>query len=114
MENEGIFASTGIIYLIIAVIMIVSLWKVFTKAKQPGWGCIIPIYNIYLMLVIAKRPAWWLILYFIPIVNIVILLLVSLDIAKRFGKGTGFGLGLFFLSIIFYPILAFSDAKYKG
>lgn len=86
----------------------------FTKANQPGWAILIPIYNFYILLKIAGRPGWWLLLFLIPLVNLVICFMVALDIAKSFGKGTGFGLGLFFLSFIFYPILGFGSAAYQG
>ena len=103
-----------IISLAFLALMIYSLWVVFTKAGQPGWAAIIPFYNLYIMLKIANKPGWWLILMFIPIVNLVFMLLLSVALAESFGKGAGFGLGLFFLGFIFFPILAFSDAQYKG
>jgi hypothetical protein len=107
----------GILFILIVIalslFLIVSLWKVFVKAGQPGWGIFIPIYNIYLLLMIAGKPGWWLILYLIPLVNIVIGILVAIDIAKNFGKDTAFGLGLVFLGFIFYPILAFGSATYN-
>ena len=103
-----------LIILAIAIFLIVSYWKVFEKAGQPGWGVLIPIYNIYLLLEIAGRPGWWLILYLIPFVNFIIAIIVNIDIAKNFGKDTGFGLGLAFLGFIFYPILAFGSAQYQG
>ena len=103
-----------LIMLALGLFIIVSMWKVFEKAGQPGWGILIPIYNIYLFLVIAGKPGWWIILYFIPLVNFVIGIIVSIEIAKKFGKDAGFGIGLAFLGIIFYPILAFGDAQYKG
>jgi hypothetical protein len=102
-----------LIYIALVLFVIVSLWKVFVKAGQPGWGILIPIYNIYLLLQIAGRPGWWLILYLIPFVNLVIGIIVAIDIAKNFGKETIFGVGLFFLGFIFYPILAFGRAEYK-
>lgn len=102
-----------IIELAIAVLVIAGLWKVFVKAGQPGWGAIIPIYNAYLLIKIAGRPGWWLLLLFIPLVNFVILILVAIDVAKNFGKGAGFGLGLAFLGFIFYPLLGFGDAQYQ-
>lgn len=115
-SNGAVAAGIGmlgvVIWLAVIVFMIVALWKVFTKAGQPGWGAIIPIYNIYLLCKIAGKPGWWVILMFIPIVGIVIALLVALGISANFGKGAGFGIGLFFLPIIFYPILAFGDASY--
>ena len=64
----------------------------WTKAGKPGWGAIIPFYNIYLIVKVAGRPGWWLILYFIPIVNIIIWLIVCIDVARNFGHGAGFGI----------------------
>ncbi len=103
-----------LIMLAFALFMIVSYWKVFEKAGQPGWGVLIPIYNILLLLKIAGKPGWWILLYLIPLVNIVIGIIVCIDIAKNFGKDAGFGIGLAFLGIIFYPILAFGSAQYQG
>jgi len=103
-----------LLYLAVLVVVIAGLWKTFEKAGQPGWGAIIPIYNTYLLLKIADRPVWWLLLLFIPVINFLVLILVSIDIAKNFGKGLGFGLGLAFLSFIFYPLLGFGDATYGG
>lgn len=102
------------LYLALIVFMIASVWKVFVKAGQPGWACIIPIYNLYVMTQIAGKPAWWLILFFIPFVNLIIGILLGIEIAKAFGKGAGFGLGLTFLGFIFYPILGFGDAEYQA
>ena len=97
----------------IAILIFAGLWKVFTKAGQPGWAIFIPIYNLYVMLKIAGRPGWWLILAFIPFVNL-ITLVIPFDIAKKFGQGTAFGFGLLFLGFIFYPILGFGDAQYMA
>jgi hypothetical protein len=103
-----------IIYLVVLVAVIAGIWRMFQKANQPGWGAIIPIYNYYLMLKVAGRPGWWLILYLIPVVNLIIYIIVMLDIAKAFGKGTGFGIGMIILPFIFMPILGFGDAQYVG
>ena len=100
--------------LAIVVLVIAGFWKVFVKAGHPGWAAIIPIYNIYILLKIAGRPGWWLLLFLIPIVSLVIAIIVAIDVAKSFGKGTGFGVGLAFLGPIFYPILGFGDATYQG
>ena len=112
--SGGIGAVGMIIYLAVLILMLVSLWKVFTKAGQPGWACIIPIFNIYIMLKIADKPGWWLILMFIPIVSLIISIMMSIGIAEKFNKGAGFGVGLALLGIIFFPILAFSDAQYSA
>jgi hypothetical protein len=94
------------------VLMIASMWVVFSKAGKPGWASIIPIYNVFVMLSIAKKPAWWLILFLIPFANLVTAILLANGVAVNFGKNGGFGLGLFFLPFVFYPILAFGDARY--
>ena len=103
-----------IIWLAIIVFLIASVWVVYTKAGQPGWAAIIPIYNIWVLLKIVGRPGWWLILYFIPFVNIVIIFVVNIDLAHSFGRGTGYGFGLVLLSFIFYPMLAWGEATYEG
>ncbi|QEF98755.1 hypothetical protein Mal15_28100 [Stieleria maiorica] len=103
-----------VIQLAILVVVIAGLWKTFEKAGKPGWGAIIPIYNIILLLQIAGRPIWWIVLFFIPLVNLILAIIVSIDVAKNFGKGVGYGIGLAFLGFIFYPMLGFGDAKYQG
>jgi len=103
----------ALIYLAVVILLLVSVWKIFTKAGHPGWASLVPIYNVYILLKIAGRPGWWLLFFLIPLVNIAVAILVSVDIAKAFGKSAGFGIGLALLSFIFYPILAFSDARYQ-
>jgi hypothetical protein len=101
--------------LAIAVICIAAFWKVFTKAGQPGWAAIIPIYNVYIMLKIVGRPAWWLILFLIPVVNVAMAIIIAMDMAKSFGQTAVFGIVmLFFLSVIGYLILGFGSARYVG
>jgi hypothetical protein len=107
-------AIVGLIQLAIAVAMIAGLWKVFTKAGHPGWAAIVPIYNMIVMLQIANKPIWWIILFFIPIVNIVIAILVAIEIAKRFNQGAGFGIGMVLLPFVFYPMLGFGSATYQS
>jgi hypothetical protein len=101
-------------FLAVAVVSLVSYWKIFTKAGKPGWAAIVPIYNILVMLEIIGRPMWWIVLLFIPFVNIVAAFIVANDLAKAFGKTIGWTLGLIFLPVIFYPMLAFGNAKYGG
>lgn len=103
-----------IIGLAICVLIIAAMWKVFTKAGHPGWACLIPIYNIYVLCKIAGRPGWWLLLMLIPLVNFIIAIILCIDIAKSFGKGVGFALGMVFLGFIFWPILGFGSAQYHG
>ena len=103
-----------IVELLIALFVIVAMWKVFTKAGRPGWAAIIPIYNMYVWCKIVGRPGWWVILMLIPLVNIIVGIIVCIDMAKSFGKGAGFGIGLALLGIIFLPILGFGSAQYQG
>jgi len=112
--SAGGFGVIGIVYLAVVILMLASLWRVFTKAGQPGWASIVPIYNAYVMLKIAGKPGWWLVLLLIPIVNFIVGILAVMGLANNFGKGGGFVAGLIFLPFIFYPILAFGDAQYQG
>ena len=103
-----------LIYLALLVLAIAGGWKMFVKAGKPGWGIIIPIYNLILLLEIAERPTWWIILFFIPIANLIVAILMYIEVAKKFGKSEAFGVGLALLGFIFMPILGFGDAKYQG
>ena len=103
-----------IFYLAFTILMLAAWWKIFTKAGQPGWACIIPIYNLYILIKIAGKPGWWIVLFLIPVVNFVIAIIVHIGVANNFGKSALFGLGLAFLPFIFYLILAFGDAQYIG
>ena len=95
-------------------LVVASFWALFTKAGRPGWAALVPIYNTVVMLEIAGRPAWWLLLLLIPFVNFVVLLVVFTDLARSFGEGPGVGIGLAFLPIVFAPMLGFGPARYVG
>ncbi len=103
-----------VIWLVVLILIISSYWKIFSKAGKPGWASIVPIYNMVVILEIVKRPIWWIILLFIPFVNIVFILILMNDLSKAFGKGIGFTIGLIFLPLIFFPILAFGKSQYQG
>ena len=110
----GIMGAMGLVWLALLVLMIAALWRIFVKAGEPGWAAIIPVYNLVVMLKIVGRPVWWIVLFLIPFVNLVVGFIVAFDLAKVFGKGAGFALGMIFLFPIFYPILGFGSAKYQG
>lgn len=103
-----------IIPLAIILLLIASQWKIYTKANQPGWACIIPIYNIWILLKIIGKPGWWLLMFFIPIVNLIFAIWMLNLLAKSFDKGVGYTLGLLFLPFIFYPLLGFGKDTYVG
>ena len=112
----AVFAQPAVaiapVYLAVFVLYIVAGWRIFAKAGEPGWGVFVPIYNLYLLCKISGRPEWWLILFFIPLVNVAIGLIIAMDVAKAFSKGPGFGIGLWLLGFIFVPILGFGSAQY--
>ncbi len=112
--DGGTSFGMWLLYLVVVGFYLYCMWRIFVKAGKPGWAAIIPIYNYLVELEILGRPWWWLLLLFVPVVNIVIGIIIIFDLAKVFGKSTGFGFGLLFLSFIFIPILAFGDARYLG
>ena len=116
-SGAGAAAAMGgglmLVWLAVTILLIVSLWKIFTKAGQPGWASIIPIYNIIVLLQIAGKPVWWIILLLIPLVNLIVGIITIVALAGKFGKGVGYAIGMIILPIIFYPILAFGSARYQ-
>lgn len=132
-------ATTGMAFLVITLIVlvialaisipaIIGMWKTFVKAGKPGWAALIPFYDLYIILQISGRPTGWIgffiggaILSMIPVVGIlfsialcVLSIIVYIDLAKSFGKDSGFGVLLAFFPFIMFPILGFGDAKYRG
>ena len=103
-----------IVYLAVAVLGVIAMWKIFEKAGEPGWAAIIPFYNLYVLFKITWGNGWKFLFLLIPIANFVFLIITMVKLAKAFGKSGGFAVGLIFLSIIFYCILAFGDAQYVG
>ena len=103
-----------LIYIAIILLLIISQWKIFTKANKPGWASLIPIYNGLVLLQIVGKPWWWLLLFLIPFVNLIFAIWMTNLLSKSFGKDEGFTIGLILLPIIFYPILGLGSAKYSG
>ena len=107
-----------IVYYIIAravtVLMLVALWKIFVKAGKPGWGAIVPFYNMYCLFDMSFGNGWLFLLTFVPCVNVVMEIIMIVKLASAFGKSGGFAVGLIFLPVIFVPMLGFGDAQYYG
>jgi hypothetical protein len=117
VDQGGTFAAMGVVvifYLAYLALMIVSGWKIFSKAGRPGWASIVPIYNIIVFFDIIGRPLWHLLLLLIPFYNIVVLVKLIHRLSVVFGQGVGTTLLLIFLPFIGYPMLAFGSAKYTG
>lgn len=117
----GFFAAYALVILAVAVVMIVSMWKIFVKAGKPGWAALIPVYNFIVLLEIVGRPTWWVLALFAgiipvvgPIAALAVSIVVAIDLAKSFGKDTGFGILLALVSVVGYPMLAFGKATYVG
>ena len=115
MDQADLFSTNMFVFIaIVVVIYIAAQWRIYEKAGKPGWAAIIPIYNFLVLLQIVGKPWYWILLMLIPGVNFVLAIWVVNLLSKSFGQGTGFTLGLIFLSIIFYPMLAFGNYEYKG
>ena len=106
--------SLTLVGLVVGLLLIIATWRLFNKAGQPGWAAIIPFYNTIVSLRIAGKPWWWLLLMFVPLVNVIVAVALSLSLAKSFGKGTGFGVLTFLFPVICIPILGFGGARYVG
>jgi uncharacterized membrane protein len=115
LGSSGAGVGIGVvIYIAVIVFEIAALWLVFTKASEAGWKAIIPIWNTLIVLKISGRPWWWIILFIIPIVNIIVYIILYYNLAKSFAKGAGFAVGLIILPFIFIPILGFGSSRYAG
>jgi hypothetical protein len=117
----AIFLPILIIAFAFAIFILVAMWRIFTKAGQPGWKAIIPLYNTYILLKIVGRPGWWLLLFLasvIPFVGAIVTLVVAVivynDLAKSFGRDVGYTILLIFLPVVGFPLLAWGSAKYQG
>ncbi|MBL8005731.1 MAG: signal peptidase I [Candidatus Kapabacteria bacterium] len=113
MGGLGLMGFLPII--LVVVLQAVCYWKLFEKAGRPGWQGIIPVANLYFLTELVGKPVWWfIVILLVPCVNIVFIIMLNIELAKAFGKTTGYGILLTLFSIIFLPILAFGDAKYVG
>ncbi len=111
---DSVSPMSFIIPIIVSVILIIANWKIFTKAGKPGWAILIPIYNIIVMMQIIKKPLWWVIMLFIPFVNIVFGILIMYNLVLKFGQPGWHVVLAIFIGVIYYPYLAFSKAEYQG
>jgi hypothetical protein len=104
----------GLIELALLVLLFAGMWKAFVKAGEPGWAAIVPIYNAVVLLKIVDKPIWWIILLLIPCISFIIAIILMFAVAKAYGKGAGYAIGLIFLPFVFWPLIGFGDAKYVG
>ena len=105
---------TLIVYLILVIAWIAGLWKIFEKAGKPGWAAIVPIYNVIVLLQVVGKPVWWIILLLIPIVSLIIMIIVLLDLVKKFGQPGWHVLLALFFGFAYMPYLGFGSPQYQG
>jgi Family of unknown function (DUF5684) len=111
-KTSAPFVIWPLVFIAVLVFEIAAVWFVFSKADQPGWAVIIPFYNHYTLLRVVGRPGWWLIIFYIPVIDFFVWIIVAFDLARSFDRGTAFAIGLIFLPFIFLPILGFGPARY--
>ena len=112
---SGFLVFITLISLAVSIFSIVCVWKVFKKAGKNGWEAIIPVYNLVVLIEIAELPLWYIALFFVPFANVYAIFKIYIELAHKFGKSTGFGIGMVFIPTVFMAILAFSkEANYLG
>ena len=122
---------------VLILLTLVSTWRIFVKAGHPGWQAIVPVYNVFVTFRIADLPMWQagalialvvgrtvvesvlgfsggglIVALVFPTASAALWFVACLGIASKFGKGTGFAVGMAVLPFVFYPILAFGSARY--
>ena len=114
-------AAFFLVFVVIGIVALIGMWKVFTKAGQPGWAVLIPVYNIIVLLRVAGLPWYWVftpLIVLIPFLGAIAYLVwivwIHHRISTNFGQGVGFAIGLVLLAPIFWLILGFGSSKYVG
>lgn len=118
-DNFYDYSSFGVLPIVVffglSVLHFAGLWLMFKKANHSGVLAIVPIVNIYFLLKIAGFSPWLIFLYLVPLANILLHLLVSLNVAKCFSKSNLFGVVcLWIFPVVGYPVLGFGNSEYKS
>jgi hypothetical protein len=111
---EALLGLGAVLFVMLGIVavLIIGMWKVFTKAGKPGWASIVPIYNVMVMAEIAGKPNWWGLLCLIPFVGWIFGIIITAGVAKNFGQGIGMTILMIFG--IGWLILGFGSAQYQG
>lgn len=96
--------------LILTIFVMAGSWRMFQKMGQPGWAAIVPFYNTYVVCETLYGSGWKMLLFLIPLYNIYYGFRVGIDLARGFNQGTGYGIGLTLLSVVFVPLTGFGSA----
>ena len=113
-DSAGASPALIVLWIAVSIVLIIANWIIFTKAGKPGWAIIIPIYNVIVMLQIVKKPIWWIFMLFIPVANVVFMIMIIYNLVLKFGQPGWHVILALFIGVIYYPYLAFSKASYTG
>lgn len=94
------------------VFLIISWWKIYTKAGRPGWSNLIPVYGMVEFFNVAWGSGLYFLFMLIPGVNVLVAILTVQKLSESFGHGIGYTLGLFFFPYVFIPILGLGKSKH--
>ncbi len=105
-------------FLIIQVLHFLGTYKLYEKAGRKSWEAIIPVYNAIVLMQIIRRPKWWVILLFIPIINLMMFPVIWVETLRSFGKNTSkdtllgiLTLGFYLFSVNFDPKLRYNQDR---
>lgn len=112
-NSTGGAAGAMLVVVAVAFFYLFATWRIFTKAGRAGWLSLIPIVDTIVLIQIAGKSGWRILLLFIPVVDVIVAIMLLLELSKAFGHGMGFALGLMFLSPIFWPILGYGSSQYQ-
>ncbi|MEL6771173.1 MAG: DUF5684 domain-containing protein [Bacteroidota bacterium] len=110
--EDFVVGSIALTVLFVAAVTVAGLWMTFEKAGYAGWMALVPVLNLFVLVQIAEKPDWWIVLYLLPLVNAVVGVLVTQAVAERFGRSVLFGIGLFLTPWLCYPVLGFGEDDY--
>ena len=117
MQEDSMYIGMLVMIIFISVVVILmaaGMWRIFEKAGEPGWACLVPIYNLYVYCKIIGKPWYWMFLMCLPYIGTIWQIWSHNMLSKSFGKENGFTVGLVIVPFIFYPILGFSSDQYLG
>lgn len=105
-----------IFFLVVQLIHFGGSWKLYQKAGRKSWEALIPIYNAIVLMQIIRRPKWWVILLFIPIINLMIFPVVWVETLRSFGKNSSLdtALGILTFGLYTYTINYSDNTQYEA
>jgi len=77
-----------IFILVVQVIHFFGTWKLYVKAGRKAWEALIPVYNAIVLMQIIRRPKWWVILLFIPIINLLMFPVIWVETIRSYGRNS--------------------------